>query len=46
MRRCAKRYAIATATAGSSAVAGACAMMMMMTKIITPTSEAGRTRAS
>jgi hypothetical protein len=42
MRSCAKRFAIAAA--GSSAVAGACATMM--TKIIIPTSEAGRTRAS
>jgi hypothetical protein len=41
MRSCAKRFAIAAA--GSPGVAGARAMM---TSIITPTSEAGRTRAS
>ena len=41
MRSCAKRPAIAAA--GSPGVAGARAMMMT---IITPTSEAGRTRAS
>ena len=43
MRNSAKRSAIAAA--GSSGVAGVRAMMMTMT-IITPTSEAGRTRAS
>jgi hypothetical protein len=42
MRNCAKRFAIAAA--GSPAVAGARAMTMAM--IMTPTSEAGRTRAS
>jgi hypothetical protein len=40
MRSCAKRFAIAAA---GPPVAGLCAMMMT---IITPISEAGRTRAS